>query len=90
MDIEALIAYIDERISIDGTPTKDYDCIARLCDAGAEGIMAPMLSSADEAAKIVSYMKYPPVGKRGVALGAAHDNFSLGTVLVEKRLNEAN
>ena len=38
------------------TPTKDYDGIARLCDAGAEGIMAPMISSADEAAKIVSYM----------------------------------
>ena len=72
------------------TPTKDYDGIARLCDAGAEGIMAPMVSSADEAAKIVSYMKYPPVGKRVVALGAAHDNFSLGTVSVEKRLNEAN
>ena len=49
-----------------------------------------MISSADEAAKIVSYMKYPPIGKRGVALGAAHDNFSLGTVSVEKRLNEAN
>ena len=72
------------------TPTKDYDGIARLCDAGAEGIMAPMVSSADEAAKIVSYMKYPPVGKKGLALGAAHDNFSLGTVSVEKRLNEAN
>ena len=72
------------------TPTKDYDGIARLCDAGAEGIMAPMISRADEAAKILSYMKYPPFGKRGVALGAAHNNFSLGTVSVEKRLNEAN
>ena len=72
------------------TPAKDYDGIARLWDAGADGIMAPMVSSADAAAKIVSHMKYPPVGKRGVALGAAHDNFSLGTVSVEKRLNEAN
>ena len=72
------------------TPTKHYDGIARLCDAGAEGIMAPMVSNADEAARIISYMKYPPVGKRGVALGAAHDNFHISNIPIVGRLKKAN
>ena len=71
-------------------PSKDYEGIARLCDAGAEGIMAPMVGNADEAARIVHYMKYPPAGGRGVALGIAHDNFQQGGVPVADRLESAN
>ena len=72
------------------TPSKDYDGIARLCDAGAEGIMAPMIGDSDEAARIVHHMKYPPAGGRGIALGIAHDNFQHGGAPVAERLENAN
>ena len=70
-------------------PCKDYDMIARICDAGAQGVMAPMIKDAAEAATVVQHMKYPPLGKRGVALGIAHDNF-LTSGAVKERLEHAN
>ncbi len=72
------------------TPSKDYDVIARICDAGAEGIIAPMIRDAAEAARVVHFMKYPPTGGRGVALGIAHDNYLTGSMSVADRLERAN
>jgi len=70
-------------------PSKDYDHIARVCDMGAEGIMLPMVNNADEARRILDSIKYVPEGKRGVALGVAHDNYrNVGTVA--ERLTAAN
>jgi 2-dehydro-3-deoxyglucarate aldolase/4-hydroxy-2-oxoheptanedioate aldolase len=60
------------------TPSRDYHHIARACDAGAEGIMLPMVGTAAEAAGIVKSIKYHGVGHRGVALGVAHDNYRAG------------
>jgi 2-keto-3-deoxy-L-rhamnonate aldolase RhmA len=62
-------------------PSKRYDHIARACDMGAEGIMLPMVASAEEARAIVDSMKYTPVGHRGVALQIAHDRYAPGGVL---------
>lgn len=39
-------------------------------DAGAHGIMCPMISSAEEARRFVSYCQYPPHGIRGLAPAA--------------------
>jgi 2-keto-3-deoxy-L-rhamnonate aldolase RhmA len=61
-------------------PSKEYHHIARACDMGAEGIMVPMVGSAEEAKGIVDCMKYHPEGKRGVALQVAHDNYRPGAV----------
>ncbi|MGH6883578.1 MAG: HpcH/HpaI aldolase family protein, partial [Hypericibacter sp.] len=61
-------------------PSKNYDHIARACDMGAEGIMVPMVGSAEEARAILDCMKYYPEGKRGVALQVAHDNYRPGDV----------
>lgn len=69
-------------------PSKDYKDIARVCDAGAEGIMLPMVSTADEAKAIIHSMKYVPVGRRGVILRAAHDRYTTGPTL--QKLTEAN
>lgn len=41
--------------------------IHRVLDMGAEGIMCPKVSNADEARKVVSGLHYPPHGHRGVA-----------------------
>lgn len=58
-------------------------------DAGADGIIAPMINSAEDAEKLVSYAYYPPTGKRGVGLSRAQgygDNFSQYLEWVENEL----
>lgn len=42
--------------------------IKRVLDAGADGIIVPMVCSKEDAEKAVSFAKYPPSGKRGVGL----------------------
>ncbi len=41
--------------------------IHRVLDMGAEGIMCPKVNSLEEARKVVSGLRYPPHGHRGVA-----------------------
>ena len=57
-------------------PSRHYHHIARALDMGAEGIMLPMVGTAEEARRIVAHAKYPPQGHRGVALGVAHDRYA--------------
>ncbi len=42
--------------------------IVRALDAGAAGVMAPRVDSADQARAVVTATRYPPAGSRGVAL----------------------
>ena len=51
--------------------SKDSPQIKRVLDAGAHGIIAPMINNANDAKKIVSAVKYPPIGNRGVGLARA-------------------
>ena len=60
-DMEALV-----RVS-----KNDEVIIKRVMDAGANGIIVPMVKNAVEAKEAVSYVKYPPFGKRGVGLSRA-------------------
>jgi len=62
-------------------PSKEYHHIARAADMGAEGIMLPMVGSGQEARAILDCMKYHPLGRRGVALGIAHDRYTPGPTL---------
>ena len=57
---------------------KTYPDIATALDAGAEGLLLPMAGSAEEVRELAGYMKYPPDGVRGVALGIAHDRYVAG------------
>jgi len=52
-------------------PTNQYHFVARALDAGAHGIMVPMVETADQARDIVRWSHYPPNGRRGAVLGAA-------------------
>ena len=61
-------------------PTTQYHFIARALDAGAMGVMVPMVESAEQAREIVSYTRYPPRGRRGAAFGMAHDDYQGGAV----------
>lgn len=41
------------------------DLIKRALDTGAHGIMVPQVNTAEEAAQVVQYSKFPPQGLRG-------------------------
>lgn len=58
-------------------PDLQYHLIARAMDAGALSIMVPRIETKEQAEQAVSYMKYPPMGRRG--MGSA---FYLGFVSV--------
>lgn len=45
--------------------------IKRVLDAGVDGIIVPMIKNKEEAIEAVNYVKYPPLGKRGVGLNRA-------------------
>ena len=45
--------------------------IKRVMDAGADGVIIPMVNSAEEALKAVKSVYYPPYGNRGVGLARA-------------------
>lgn len=62
------------------TGSIDYHRIAATLDAGALGIMAPMVETAEQAEFLVSCTRYPPQGRRGAAFGVAHDDYLGGSV----------
>jgi len=62
--------------------------IKRILDAGADGIIVPMVNSAAEATRAVEAVKYPPVGKRGVGLARAQ-NYGLDNGFPEYRDGKA-
>lgn len=45
--------------------------IKRVLDAGADGIIVPMVNSKEDAIKAINSVKYPPIGMRGVGLARA-------------------
>ena len=61
-------------------PAQENDMLARACDMGAEGLIAPMISTAAQAQRMVDSIKYYPEGKRGVGLQVAHDNYRAAPV----------
>jgi 4-hydroxy-2-oxoheptanedioate aldolase len=45
-------------------PWNEPGVIMKALDAGAYGIICPMVNTAEEAARFVSYLRYPPLGQR--------------------------
>jgi 4-hydroxy-2-oxoheptanedioate aldolase len=48
-------------------PWNDMVAIKRVLDIGAQSLLVPYVSTPEEAAAAVSYIRYPPAGVRGVA-----------------------
>ena len=69
-------------------PTLQYHFIARVLDVGAMGVVVPMVADATQARMIVDSAKYPPVGRRGVAFGVAHDDYQGGDL--KAKFQQAN
>ena len=57
-------------------PWLDPGAIMKVLDAGAYGVICPMINSRAEAERLVSYMRYPPKGTR--SFGPTRANFSMG------------
>ena len=51
--------------------SNDENQIKRVLDAGAHGIVVPMVNSAKDANRAVAATRYPPLGNRGVGLARA-------------------
>jgi 2-keto-3-deoxy-L-rhamnonate aldolase RhmA len=50
-------------------PGNDPIWIKRVLDAGAGGIIVPMVNSAEQARAVVSASRFPPTGRRSIGLG---------------------
>jgi len=61
--------------------------IKRVLDAGADGIIVPMVNSKEAAIKAINAVKYPPKGQRGVGLARAQ---KYGFGFEEYKDNEAD
>jgi 4-hydroxy-2-oxoheptanedioate aldolase len=42
----------------------DFACASRVADAGAAGVIAPMINSGEDARRFAEFMKFPPNGRR--------------------------
>ena len=51
--------------------SNDENQIKRVMDAGAQGIVVPMVKSVEDAKSAVAATRYPPLGNRGVGLSRA-------------------
>jgi len=58
-------------------PWREAGSIMKALDAGAQGIICPMVNSAADAAEFVSYVRYPPHGQR--SFGPTRAAFAYGS-----------
>ncbi|MGN7871426.1 HpcH/HpaI aldolase family protein [Paracoccus sp. 22332] len=57
-------------------PWREPGAIMKALDAGAQGIICPMVNTPQEAAEFVSYVRYPPLGQR--SFGPTRAAFAYG------------
>jgi 2-keto-3-deoxy-L-rhamnonate aldolase RhmA len=56
-------------------PGRGPTYVSRSLDIGANGLMMPRIETADEAAEVVRWARYAPLGNRGLALGGATNDY---------------
>lgn len=72
-DVLAILQAVGHRLPCAvRVPSADEASIKRVLDIGADGVIVPMVNSADQAAEVVRYARYSPAGSRGVGLARAH------------------
>lgn len=63
-------------------PWNEPGIVMKALDAGAYGIICPMVNTAEDAARFVSYMRYPPLGQR--SFGPTRVSFAAGANYADK------
>jgi len=69
-------------------PDMRFQPLSRVLDIGARGVMVPRVETRAQAEEIVAQLKYAPLGRRGVALGLAHDLYRAGGAEFFPKANE--
>lgn len=64
------------------------DQIKQALDAGAQGVIVPMINTAEDAANVVRFARYPPLGERGA--GGITPHFGFGTTSHIEYVQNAN
>jgi 2-keto-3-deoxy-L-rhamnonate aldolase RhmA len=59
-------------------PDLHFQPLSRVLDLGLQGVMVPRVETRAQAEEVVAQLKYAPLGRRGVALGVAHDLYRAG------------
>ena len=59
-------------------PACQYHLIAPVLDAGALGIMTPLMETREQAELLVASCRYRPEGRRGLGFSVAHDRYTGG------------
>lgn len=71
-------------------PACERHLVTTVLDAGAAGIMVPMIETAQQAASLAEWCRYRPTGTRGLAFGMAHDAYRADApAAVMKAANDA-
>lgn len=72
-ELLGLLRAVDHRVPcVVRVPATSEAAIQKVLDVGAAGVIVPMVNSAQEAVRIVSWSRYAPDGGRGVGLARAH------------------
>ena len=61
-------------------PGNAYHLIAPVLDAGAFGIMVPLIEEREQAEEFANACRYRPEGRRGLGFSVAHDDYAAGEV----------
>jgi 4-hydroxy-2-oxoheptanedioate aldolase len=69
-------------------PEGSHHYIKRVLDAGAMGIVVPMVDTVRQARRTIAAAKYPPVGNRSVGGGMHSMNFDATTEEYQARAND--
>ncbi len=85
--IKAQIAYAHGAgiVPMVRVPSCQYHLIAPVLDAGALGIMTPLMETREQAETLVAACRYRPEGRRGLGFSVAHDRYTGGTASPKMR-----
>src|SRR3712207_2265869 len=71
-------------------PATQYHLLSGPLDAGAMGLMVPLVETEEQARLIVDSAKYFPKGNRGTGFGIAHDDYADHLGDLSEKMRDAN
>lgn len=92
LEWDTLLTLVQYSLAIGITPLVrvtdlEYSLVARTLDLGAQGVIIPRVETREEVERAVSYVKYPPVGRRGAGGRARYAYEPLGAGEAVERAN---
>lgn len=67
----------------------DPQTIQKFLESGAQGVLIPLVNTGDDAQRVVDAVKYPPIGKRGLAPSRT-SQWGLGEGGIGQHVEDAN